>query len=75
MAMPLSTPLKPMKARAKRPAVTRAMGMPSIPLGMRTRLSCSRRPANTMSDRAKPSAVARAKMMPVMRLASRPWAL
>ena len=42
-------PLNPMKARAKRPATTRAIGIPSIPLGTRIKLSCSRKPAKTIS--------------------------
>lgn len=57
---PLSTPENPMNAIANRPAVTRAIDMPRMPLGMLTSASCSRSPANIISARANPSAVANA---------------
>ena len=40
---PPSTPLKPMKAKESKPAVTRTIAMPCMPLGMRTKESCSRK--------------------------------
>ena len=54
---PPSTPEKPMNARLNKPAVTSTMAMPRIPLGMLTRASCSRIPANTVNANAKPMAV------------------
>ena len=69
---PLSTPLKPMKAIARRPAVMRAMLMPCSPLGTSIMASCSRMPAKTTSAKAKPIAVLMAKTTPVKRLGSRP---
>ena len=37
----MSTPEKPMNAMANKPAVTKAMAIPSIPFGMFTKLNCS----------------------------------
>ena len=57
LARPLSTPPKPMKAMASRPATTRAMGIPAMPLGMSIMASCSRMAAKMVSARPKPRAV------------------
>ena len=43
-----------------KPAVTKAIAIPLIPLGILTRLSCSRIPAKTIKARAKPRAVEKA---------------
>jgi len=50
-------PEKPIKAIAKRPAVSSAMGMPFMAAGTFRRESCSRMPAKMMSASAKPMAV------------------
>ena len=50
-------PLKPMKAMARMPAVTSAMGTPFMPLGVPVRSICSRRPAKITSAMAKPTAI------------------
>lgn len=55
-----TTPEKPMKAMANRPAVMRAIGVPCMPLGMLTRLICSRKPAKRVKARPKPKAVEKA---------------
>ena len=60
VAKPLSTPEKPMNAMANKPAVTKAIAIPSIPFGMFTKLNCSRIPANNTIAKAKPIAVAKA---------------
>ena len=49
--------LNPMKAIARMPAVTRAMGTPFIPLGVPVSSSCSRMPAKMTSARVKPTAM------------------
>lgn len=54
---PLSTPENPMNAIASRPAVTNAIAIPCIPLGIFTKLNCSRIPANNTIAKAKPRAV------------------
>lgn len=57
---PLSTPENPMNAIASRPAVTNAIAIPCIPLGIFTKLNCSRIPANNTIAKAKPRAVEKA---------------
>ena len=59
-----TTPLKPMKAIAKRPAVSSAIGVPCIAFGTLLSANCSRIPAKRTSANAKPSAVAKAKSVP-----------
>ena len=49
--------LKPMKAMARIPAVTSAMGTPFMPLGVPVSSSCSRMPAKMTSARVKPTAM------------------
>lgn len=53
-------PVKPMKAMARRPAVTSAIGTPRIARGTSASSSCMRMPAKSASAKAKPSAVATA---------------
>ena len=50
-------PLKPMKAMARMPAVTSAIGTPFMPRGVPVRSSCSRMPAKSISASAKPTAM------------------
>ena len=45
---------------ASRPAVTNAIAIPCIPLGIFTKLNCSRIPANNTIAKAKPRAVEKA---------------
>ena len=47
-------------AIASRPAVTNAIAIPCIPLGIFTKLNCSRIPANNTIAKAKPRAVEKA---------------
>ena len=51
---PPSTPLKPMKAMARRDAVMRAIGTPSNDFGTLANSNCSRRPAKRTMARRKP---------------------
>ena len=46
-----------MKARAKIPAVTNAIGTPCIPLGTSDNASCSRKPANITNANVKLSII------------------
>ena len=46
--------------KTSQPAVTRTIAMPCMPLGMRTKESCSRKPAKTTIAKAKPMAVEKA---------------
>ena len=57
---PFSSPLKPMKLRARSPAVMSTMLMPCMPFGIFTNDCCSRIPAKSMRARAKPRAVEKA---------------
>ena len=57
---PPSTPENPMKARLSRPADTRTMAMPRMPLGTLVSSSCSRMPAKTVRAKPKPMAVEKA---------------
>jgi hypothetical protein len=50
-------PVKPIKARARIPAMTSEMGTPFIPLGTSTISSCSLIPARIISASPKPIAV------------------
>lgn len=59
-AMFYTSPENPMKAIARIPAVTRAIGMPLNALGTLFSESCSRRPAKRTIARPKPSDVAKA---------------
>ena len=67
-----TTPLKPMNAIAKRPAVKRAIGVPCIAFGTLANANCSRIPANNTNANAKPKAVAIAKNIPVNNPGSAP---
>lgn len=51
-------PEKPMNAKASMAAVTRAIGIPFIPLGTLASESCSRSPAKMMRANPKPKAFA-----------------
>ena len=53
---PPSTPEKPMKAKLSRPATTRTMAVPRMPLGTLINSNCSRSPAKTMRESPKPMA-------------------
>ena len=53
-----------MKAIARRPAVSRAIGVPCIAFGTLLSANCSRIPAKSTSANAKPRAVAKAKSVP-----------
>ena len=74
-ARPLSTPLKPINAIARRPAVTSAIAIPCMPRGIFDILKCSRIPAKMTRAKAKPKAVLIAYTTPVSRLGSSPWEL
>ena len=52
-----TTPENPINAIANRPAVIKAIGVPSIPLGIRIKLICSLKPANKTNARPNPKAV------------------
>lgn len=54
-ASPLSTPENPMNAMASKPAVTNAIDIPCIPLGMLTILNCSRMPAKQSRQARSPA--------------------
>ena len=56
-----------MKAIANRPAVSRAIGVTFMALGVSESSSCSRMPAKSTSARAKPMAVQNANHVPVPR--------
>ena len=49
--------LNPMKAMARIPAVTSAMGTPFIPLGVPVSSSCSRMPAKITNAKVNPTAM------------------
>ena len=61
-----------MNAIASKPAVRRAMGVPSIAFGTLFMDNCSRIPAKSTKARAKPIAVQTAYQSPVHRLGSAP---
>ena len=52
-----TTPVKPMKAMARMPAVMRAMGVPFMPFGASISSMCSRMPAKMTNAKAKPKAM------------------
>ena len=60
-----TTPVNPMNAMAKMPAMIRAMGVPFMPLGASIRSTCSRMPANSTKAKAKPKAMPTATRWPV----------
>ena len=51
-------PENPINARAKRPAVTKAIGIPFIPLGISASSICSLNPAKVAKANPKPMALA-----------------
>ena len=61
-----------MNAIAKRPAVSRAIGVPCNALGTLANANCSRIPANNTNANAKPIAVAIANNIPVNKPGSAP---
>ncbi len=52
-----TTPVKPMNAMARMPAVMRAMGVPFMPFGASISSMCSRMPAKMTNAKAKPKAM------------------
>lgn len=53
-----------MKANARIPAVTNAIGTPFIPFGTSDSVSCSRNPAKTTNANVKPTPLAKAYIVP-----------
>ena len=59
-----TSPANPMKANAKMPAVTSAIGTPFIPFGTSDSVSCSRKPAKTTKAKVKPAPFDKAYIAP-----------
>ena len=59
-----TSPANPMKASARIPAVTSAIGTPFIPFGTSDKASCSRKPAKITNANVKPTPFDNAYIVP-----------